>query len=316
MTQTTVRTRPLHATELDTAAEIADATAFLRAYLEASGQQRFVIGLSGGIDSAVVAFLAVRAVGPERVLLARMPYGHVGPSRFAPSTPASVDDAQRVIDALPGVAAITVNIAGKVDATVSEMERVATLLESVSPAYRNAWPTISSPRHAPILGNLKARARADVLRCLANQYDALICGTENSTEHELGYFTIAGDEESDIEVLSPFLKTHVRALARALGVPQAILDKAPSADLWSGQTDEGELGFTYDQADAVLWAARQHAGLDAPSARDALARASGVPADVVGHVLDRHAATAYKRAAKPTYRSARLEGELAARGEA
>jgi NAD+ synthetase len=203
-----------------------------------------------------------------------------------------------------------VNVAGKVDATVAEMESAARTLESVSSAFPNRWITITSPENAPLLGNLKARARADVLRCLANQYRALICGTENATEHELGYFTIAGDEESDLEVLSPFLKTHVRVLARALGVPQAILDKAPSADLWSGQTDEGEFGFTYEQADAVLWAARQRHGLDATRAGDELARASGLPTDVVHRVLDRHAATAYKRAPKPNYRSARLYGTM------
>jgi NAD+ synthase len=297
---------PITAT-LDPTAEIADACDFLRNYLRESRQSRFVVGLSGGIDSAVVAFLTVRAVGVERVLLVRMPYGLVGPSRFAPSAIESIDDAQRVIDSLPGVATITVNIAGKVDATVVEMESAARTLESASPAYPNRWLDITSPENAPLLGNLKARARADVLRCLANQYGALICGTENATEHELGYFTIAGDEESDLEVLSPFLKTHVRVLAQTLGVPQAILDKAPSADLWSGQTDEGEFGFTYAQADAVLWEARQHHGLEATSAREELAQTTGLPADVVQRVLARHAATAYKREPKPNYRSVRLD---------
>ena len=308
------RAHPLDAT-IDAGAEIADICAFLRDYLESSGMQRYVIGLSGGIDSAVAAFLAERAVGAERVLLVRMPYGAVGPSRFTPSTTASLDDAQRVIDALPGVAAVTVNIAGKVDATVTEMEIVARALEQSKAAFPNKWTSITSPENAPLLGNLKARARADVLRCLSNQYAALICGTENATEHELGYFTIGGDEESDIEVLSPFLKAHVRVLARTLGVPQAILDKAPSADLWSGQTDEGELGFTYAQADAVLWAARQNRGPDVSTSRDELARASGVSADVVSRVLDRHAATAYKRAPKPNYDSPRLDGAATRLGD-
>jgi NAD+ synthase len=307
--------QPALLASLDAAAEIEAASGFIRDYLAASGQERVVIGLSGGIDSAVVAFLAVRAVGASRVMLVRMPYGAVGPSRFAPSAAASLEDAQRVIDALPGVTALTVNIAGKVDATVDAMEIAARELEAAHPALTNRWPSITAPENAGLLGNLKARARADVLRCLANQYRGLICGTENATEHELGYFTIAGDEESDLEVLSPFLKAHVRALARALGVPQAILDKAPSADLWVGQTDEGELGFTYEQADAVLWAGRRYDHLDSALARRELPVATGLSAEVVGRVIARHVATAYKRAPKPNYRSVSLRASHDQGGE-
>ena len=303
-----VSARPPLLATFDAGAEIDAAAAFIRDYLAASGQERIVIGLSGGIDSAVVAFLATRAVGPTRVMLVRMPYGTVGPSRFAPSASASLEDAQRVIDALPGVAALTVNIAGKVDATVDAMELAARELEASHPVLINRWTSITAPENAGILGNLKARARADVLRCLANQYRGLICGTENATEHELGYFTIAGDEESDLEVLSPFLKAHVRGLARALGVPQAILDKAPSADLWVGQTDEGEFGFTYEQADAVLWAGRRHPRLGSPEARRDLPIATGLSAGIVERVIARHVATAYKRAPKPSYRSVSFGG--------
>jgi len=140
-----------------------------------------------------------------------------------------------------------------------------------------------------------------VLRGIANQYKGLVLGTENFTEHMLGYFTIGGDEESDIEVLSPFVKQEVRALARALGVPQAILDKAPSADLWTGHTDEGELGVSYPEMDLVVLARQRLADPASPAAYDDLSSTTGLPAPVVRRVLDRIAGTAFKRASKPSF---------------
>jgi NAD+ synthase len=290
---------------LDCAAEVARMESFLREYLLRAGLERYVMGLSGGIDSAVVARLAARAVGVERLLLVRLPYGGVGPSRFAPSTLSSLDDAQLVIDSLPGVPTVTIDIAAKVDAAVLQMEAAARDLQQRF-GFTNRWPTITSPANAPILGNPKARARADALRSLGNQYNGLVLGTENLSEFNLGYMTKGGDEESDLEVLSPFLKTQVRELARFLGVPQPILDKAPSADLWAGQTDEGELGFTYAQADCVFWAGRRFDDITSARARRDLPDMTELPSEVVGRVIDRFAATAHKRAERPTYRSERL----------
>ena len=302
-TTTSVQEHMLNA--LDCAAEIEAMESFLRGHLNNARLQRFVIGLSGGIDSAVVAKIAVRAVGADRVLLVRMPYGRIGSSRFAPSTAESLEDAQLVIDSEPGVMSATVNIASKVDATVEEMERAARALSQTA-GFTNRWETITSPSNASLLGNLKARARADVLRCMANQYDGLVLGTENASEFNLGYMTKGGDEESDLEVLSPFLKTQVRALARFLRVPQPIIDKAPSADLWADQTDEGELGFSYAEADCVFWAGRSFQSLTSPLARRELPSITQLSADVVNRVIDRYEATAHKRAERPTYSSKRL----------
>jgi NAD+ synthase len=305
MTQTMTSVQLHLLDSLDCAAEIERMESFLREHLHRSGLERFVIGLSGGIDSAVVAKVAIRAVGADHVLLVRMPYGRIGSSRFAPSTVESLDDAQLVIDSEPGVVSVTVNIASKVDATVVEMELAAQRLDHAV-GFANRWETITSPSNASLLGNLKARARADVLRCMANQYDGLVLGTENLSEFNLGYMTKGGDEESDLEVLSPFLKTQVRALARHLGAPQPIIDKAPSADLWADQTDEGELGFTYAQADCVFWAGRSFSTLTSPLARRELPSVTQLPSDVVNKVIDRFEATAHKRAERPTYSSERL----------
>ena len=283
----------------DVQANIDAACAFLRDHLAASRQQRYVTGLSGGIDSAVVAFLAARAVGVERMLLVRMPYGLSVKSEHPGSAPASLADAQRVIDALNGVPNVTVDVAPMVDAVATSLAASATTLHQWG--FSDCWATIESAEHAPILGNLKARARAVVLRGMANQYRGLVLGTENFTEHMVGYFTIGGDEESDIEVLSPFVKHEVRAMSRALGVPQAILDKAPSADLWTGHTDESELGVSYADMDLVVSAGQAFDDLTGPTAYRELPAMTGLPASIVHRVLDRIKSTEFKRAAKPTF---------------
>ena len=283
----------------DVQANIDAASAFLRDYLASSGQERYVTGLSGGIDSAVVAFLAARAVGVDRMLLVRMPYGLEARSAHPSSTPASLADAEQVIEALAGVPNVTVDVAPMVDAAAASLAAGARTLSRWGLADR--WPDIEAPANAPILGNLKARSRAVVLRGIANQYRGLVLGTENFTEHMVGYFTIGGDEESDVEVLSPFVKQEVRALARALGVPRAILEKAPSADLWTGHTDEGELGVTYEEMDLVISTGQRFDDITAPDAYRELPAMTGLPTEVVHRVLDRIRGTRFKRAAKPTF---------------
>lgn len=186
------------------------------------GYTRAVIGLSGGIDSALVAFLAARALGAENVLAVRMPY--------RTSSEASLTDAQAVIDQL-GLPSLTIEITPMVQPLI------------------DLFPEMDSVRK----GNIMARQRMIVLYDQSAAWRGLVLGTSNKTEVLLGYSTLFGDSAAALQPIEDLYKTQVRQLARALGVPQSILDKAPSADLWSGQTDEGELGYTYAEVDRLLY---------------------------------------------------------------
>jgi len=197
-------------------------TAFLRDELIGRRQiSRAVIGLSGGVDSAVTAFLCARALEPKNVYAIRMPY--------ATSSESSLADAQLVVDAL-GVACRTIEITAAVD------------------GYLQYEPD-ASPRRR---GNVMARTRMVVLFDQSAKLDALPIGTGNKTERLLGYFTWHADDTPPVNPLGDLFKTQVWALARYLGVPQRLIDKAPTADLESGQTDESDLGITYARADAIL----------------------------------------------------------------
>jgi len=195
---------------------------FLRDSLQKVGFERAVIGLSGGIDSALSAYLIAEALGPENVLAIRIPYKL--------SSQGSLDDAQAVIDDL-GIRSDTVEITPMVDP----------LLER--------FPEASKLRQ----GNIMARMRMVVLYDQSSAFGGLVIGTSNKTETLLGYSTIYGDNAAAVQPIADLYKAQVRQLSAALGVPQSVLDKAPSADLWEGQTDENELGFTYELADQLLY---------------------------------------------------------------
>ena len=180
-----------------------------------------VIALSGGVDSAVTAYLCARALGPEHVYAVRMPY--------KTSSADSLGDAQRVIDAL-GIHGSTVEITAGVD------------------GYLQFAPD-ADPRRR---GNVMARMRMLVLFDQSAKLDALPVGTGNKTERLLGYFTWHADDSPPVNPLGDLFKTQVWALARYLGVPAQLIDKAPSADLEADQTDEGDLGISYTRADAIL----------------------------------------------------------------
>ena len=276
---------PLAIPPFDGAREIETGSAWLREQLDRAGHERVVIGLSGGIDSAVTAMWASQALGSEALILVSMPYGLLSPSSFAASTPNSLAHARRVASLLSGTDYRELDIAPTVDVEAEVTGLGADL---------RAAPDDRGARSA--LGNLKARIRAVRLRYFANRMHALVLGTENKTEHYLGYFTIGGDEESDLELLGNYLKAEVIEVARALGVPREIIGKKPSTDLWSGQTDEAELGFTYPAADHVLYVT----GCSTELTGDAASRFA-TDVDTTNLVLSRVRATEYKRAPKPVF---------------
>lgn len=197
-------------------------TGFIKSEVTRVGYSRAVIGLSGGIDSALSFALAVEALGAENVLAVRMPYKS--------SSSDSLEHAQMLTDQF------------KVRSKTIE------ITDMVEPLFARD-SQISKERK----GNMMARSRMIVLYDQSEVFKGLIIGTSNKTEILLGYTTMWGDMASALNPIGDLYKTQVRQLSRALGIPPAIVDKAPSADLWVGQTDEGELGFTYEEVDKLLY---------------------------------------------------------------
>jgi NAD+ synthase len=200
---------------------------FIRAQMAQTGFSRLVVGLSGGVDSATVAFLAARAVDPENLLAVRLPY--------RTSSEASEIDALRVVDVLG-----------------CRTQRV-----EITPMVEPMLELIAGEDEGPLnvrRGNVMARQRMIVLYDRSADFDALVIGTSNKTEALLGYGTLYGDMAAALAPIGDLYKTQLRAVATELGVPREILDKPPSADLWPGQTDEDELGRSYDLLDRALFA--------------------------------------------------------------
>jgi len=197
---------------------------FIRDGVGRAGFKRAVLGLSGGLDSAVCAFLAARAIGPENVTGLIMPCG----DKF----PGEVADAAAAASAL-GIRTETIDIAPQIEAYFSRF-----------------------PAEDPLLvGNKMARERMSILYDFSKRGKALVLGTSNKTELLIGYGTIFGDMASAINPLGDLYKTQVRRLGAHLGVPRAILEKPPTAALWAGQTDEAEIGIPYSVIDAILYEA-------------------------------------------------------------
>jgi NAD+ synthase len=197
-------------------------TGFIHSEITRAGFEHAVIGLSGGVDSALSCYLAAEALGPQNVLAVMMPY--------RTSSPESQEHARLVVEAL-GVNAMTVPIT-----------------DMVQPLF-DRFPDVSQMRR----GNAMARMRMIILYDQSEAFRGLVLGTGNKTEILLGYTTLYGDSACALNPLGDLYKTQIRQLARALNVPDAIISKPPTADLWKDQTDEGELGFTYADVDQLLY---------------------------------------------------------------
>ncbi|HEY6378071.1 MAG TPA: NAD+ synthase [Candidatus Dormibacteraeota bacterium] len=195
---------------------------FIRDEVRKVGFEGVVLGLSGGVDSALVAALAAAALGPERVTPVLMPY--------RTSSPRSEADARAVCEQY-GLAPVVVDISPQVD------------------GYFDRFPDADRARR----GNKMARERMSVLYDVSLARAALVIGTSNKTELLLGYGTVHGDMAHALNPLGDLYKTQVFELARHLGLPAAVIEKPPSADLWEGQSDEQELGFTYADVDRLLF---------------------------------------------------------------
>ncbi len=260
--------------------KLADAIgAWMREYAERAGAQGYVVGLSGGIDSSVTAAVAARGLGVDRTLGVLMP---------CHSQPEDAEYATLLAEVL-GIETNTVDLTESCNALEHALEQALT--GQVPPGDED------SERVRMAYSNIKPRLRMTTLYFLAQSHNYLVAGTGNRPEMMVGYFTKYGDGGVDVEPLGDLYKHEVRGLARALGVPEPIITRPPSAGLWPGQTDEGELGITYDELDAILIA---------------LAREEPSPAspEMTDRVRRMVAASAHKRAAPPVFPLRRAERQV------
>ncbi len=204
---------------------------FIRGQLRQAGFDRALVGLSGGIDSALVAFLVAEAIGADKLLCVMMPY--------KTSSPASQGDAEAVAAAL-GCAVELVEITAMVDGYFGVDEAGAGGADALA----------ASPLRR---GNFMARMRMATLYDRSVSWRGLVVGTGNKTESLIGYTTLFGDSACAFNPIGDLYKSQVRQLSAAMGVPEAVIRKAPSADLWPGQTDEAEAGFSYPVLDRLLF---------------------------------------------------------------
>jgi len=237
-------------------------TNFIRDYVGSVGAKGLVMGLSGGLDSSTVAFLAARALGPDRVMALIMPEEET----YDPET---IRHAEMVAEEL-GIEVDHVDITPVLKAFYGSL-----------PAY--------DPSDDMARANVKPRVRMTCLYYYANRFGYLVCGTTDKSEAMLGYYTKWGDGAADIEPIMDLFKTQVRQLARHLGVPEEIISKPPTPGLLPGQTAEGELGLSYDLLDLVLY------GLERFMDPKRIAEDVGLPLDVVLAIRRRWLENEHKR---------------------
>lgn len=238
---------------------------FIRHEVSKAGFSRAVVNLSGGLDSSLSCYLAAEALGAENVLALRLPYQS--------SSPDSLEHAQLVIEILR-VQSLTIPITEMADPFIQR------------------FPDMSPIRR----GNIMARMRMIVLYDQSAAFQGLAMGTGNKTEILLGYTTLYGDSACAINPLGDLYKTQLRQLAREMGIPAVIIDKPPSADLWQGQTDEGELGFTYADVDQLL-----HLLVDQHYKPEECVQ-MGFPESFIRSVMDRVRRNHFKRVMPPIAR--------------
>jgi NAD+ synthase len=238
---------------------------FIRKQVETAGANGVVVGMSGGLDSSVVASLCAKAIGPENVL------GLCLPDKV--TNPSDVEHAK--------------DLAQKLGIKFKVIE-----ITPVIEALRNCLPEFNPNARLP-LANLKARVRMIILYYYANLYGYLVAGTSNKTELRAGYFTKWGDGAADFLPIASLYKAQVRKLAKHLGIPRPILEKTPTAGLWPGQTDEGELGISYEKLDKI------YMELDAGKSPRKVAKAAGVKLEQVMEFIEREKKTQHKRLPPP-----------------
>ncbi|WP_336001768.1 NAD+ synthase [Halorientalis halophila] len=248
-------------------------TSFIDEQLDAAGVDDAIIALSGGIDSTTTAYLAVDALGADSV------FGLVMPSEV--NREENMSDAERVAETLG------------IDYDVVPVEPVVDSILNVLPGIEPDVNTETEPLRMAV-GNLRVRARTVVNYFYANQRDALVLGTGNRSEALVGYFTKYGDGAVDCHPIANLYKGQVRQLAKHLGVEDDLAEKTASAEMWSGQTDEQELGLTYETLDSIL---ALH--VDGPLSKAATAREIEVEPAVIDRVRDLHAKSAHKRRQPP-----------------
>jgi len=226
-------------------------TSFISNTLNKTGKSNIIIGVSGGIDSATALTLCTQAIGKENVYPILLPYGDqdiLDGMEICRHNLIPVDNIQ-VINIKPMTDVFLQDLVNTRHPDPNEIrDQNQTPLSDSEPNLQSPQNNIEKVR----IGNIMARVRMIILFDQAKKLNALVCGTENKSEKYLGYFTRFGDEASDIEPIQHMYKTQVWALAKELGVPQHLIDKAPTAGLWQNQTDENELGFSYHEADLVL----------------------------------------------------------------
>lgn len=258
-TEATLQSHARHGLRMDTALAEQILVRFIADAISKFGFTRAVVATSGGIDSALTCALAARALGPDNVLALMLPY--------RTSNPTSRGDAETLAQAL-GVESQVIDVSQAVDGYLEELD----------------GPTTPVRR-----GNVMARTRMIATYDQSEAFDALVVGTSNKTELLLGYGTLHGDMASAVNPIGDLYKTQVRQLAAALDLPASILEKPPSADLWQGQSDEDELGFTYEIADEVLYLL-----VDEWHTADEIV-AGGYDADLVTEIRRRVRQTQFKR---------------------